>query len=332
MSGLLLMSAFFSACTRSPQDIIHEGMKKFAEAPSYAFVGSVDADISSAATEGLKNVKVALKAKGAFEGKDPQNLNMNLQLDASTNADGIKTDGSFEGRLQKDMVYFLISKLNAAEISGENPFQNYLKKWYSVQIPPEFMDQLKEISAKSKDDTQLTPQQKQLKDLYEKTNFLMNPTLVGTDEVNGEKSSHFKADLDKKAIVDFSKKVAEIQGNSTTQTDVDQFQALLDKLAVATVELWIDDTSGYLNQVQVSLQSTQDAVEKGTVTLKATMSDFGKPVTIEIPKDVEPFPVLDFLLGGVSSETMGPSEGSNKLPPQPVPTPISPKAKTGTQK
>lgn len=314
LSGILLFGCS-QVSQRPPQEAIRDGIKKFLEVSSYSFVASVNGDFSTSQGEGPKNVKLSMNTKGAFEGKDTKDLHLNLQLDTNVTADNSKVDGSFEIRLQKDMVYFLISKLSTTPEQGQNPFAQYLSKWYNIQIPAEFMKQLEDISAKNTD-AQLSPEQKQIKDLYEHTNFLTNPVLAGTEDINGESSTHFKADLDKKAVVDFAKKVAEIQGTKTTQADLDQFQAFLDKLAVSTIELWIGNSHGYLDQVQVNFQSQPHLSEQqnGTLTLKATFSDFGKPVTIEIPKDSVPFPVLDFFLGPSVEVPSGSSNETPELP------------------
>ncbi len=321
MSGVLILSSLLIGCAqnasnsqRPAQDVIKDGAKKLAETSSYAFNVSFDGDVSTpAGVETAHSGKISLQSEGAFEGKDVKNLNMNLKLNGSFDNDGKKADGSFEIRLAKNTVYFTIAKLNSGDQQMDEQLKTYLGKWYSYPIPAAFLNQLQDLTSQSASG-QLTPEQQKMKTLFEKTNFLSQPVYVAEETIGEEASAHFKANLDKKAVVEFAKQVAEIQGRPAGEEEIDRFAKMLDQLQTSNIDVWVGNNSGVLNQVLLSFKSTQpaqtvgsvdsDSVDSadqflggnnGSISLKITLNNFNKPLTIEVPKDATVFPLFDFV-------------------------------------
>jgi hypothetical protein len=175
--------------------------------------------------------------------------------------------------------------------------KDYVGKWWSIPVPPTALDELSK-SLPAAGEQNLTPEQKQIKDLIQTTKFFKDVKYVDDQQVGTESSAHYTAALDKDAFVAFVEKAAEIQGQKMTDTEkTDLVNGL--NMVDFNGDMYIGKTSGSLNRVKGTLtikQNAQTPAPTGTVSLDLSVTDLNKPVTVEVPKDAQPLP-QDLLSG-----------------------------------
>jgi hypothetical protein len=112
---------------------------------------------------------------------------------------------------------------------------------------------------------------------------------VGEEEVRGTKTTHYRTVLDLTASID------QLGGGLD-----DQAEPLRQQLAAVPVEVWLDD-DGRIRRQRTTLDLSLPGITGATdtkVTTTVEAFDYGKPVTIEVPK---PEDVADAGLPGLGS-------------------------------
>ena len=71
--------------------------------------------------------------------------------------------------------------------------------------------------------------------------------------------------------------------------------------------VWVGQTSGVLNQVSgdIKLKPASTDEPSGTISVRLTLWDFNKPVTVQVPADAEEFPIEQLLGGMMGGAAMG---------------------------
>lgn len=328
--AVLTMSLFLAGCNnqKAPAIAIKDGITNLFKVSSYSLDGTVAADLKGPEGQAPAKVTFNLNAGFAFDGKDPNNLILNFKGDGGFDEDGTGGTGAFEVRLDKNMLYALISKLaTTGEVQLPDTLKDqYVAKWYKFPMPVDTMksvsDTLKNISdsVSGQDQSKMTPEQKKTKELFDQTSFFKNPVLAGTDTVKGEASSHYTTTLDKDASLNFLRQVSAIQGSPVSDADYKDMQDSFSKFPNTSFDLWVGNSSATLNRVSVKLTLPGAATDpSGPITVDFSLGDFNKPVTVAVPADATEFSMtslLDFVGGGDSVDL----SGTDLEQTQPVPT------------
>ncbi len=324
---VLAMSLFLAGCNKqkAPADAIKEGMANLFKVSSYSLDGTVAADLKGPQGQAPAKVTFNLNTALSFDGKDPNSLRLNMKSDGGFDADGNGGTGSFEIRLDKDMIYALISKVvTTGEVTLPKEITDkYVAKWYKFPLPAETVKSLSDTMVGGQDETKMTPEQKKIKQLLDQTVFFKNLALAGTDTVKGESSSHYTATLDKDAVLNFVKQIAEIQGEKVTDADFKDMQDSFGKLQISSLDLWVGNSSATLNRMSVKVSfAVTETDPSGTMTMDISLGDFNKPVTVAAPADATEFSLaslMDFAGGGDSVDL---SETDLEPTKTPVKTPV----------
>lgn len=305
--ALIGLSIVLGGCNqqKAPAEAIKDGMKNLAKVNSYTMDGNMLLDLDGTADQSVKKMNTNINLALAIQGNDPNNMLLNLKLNGSFNADGDGGSGSMEMRLNKDTVYATVSQLaGQGEIKvPEEISSQVLNKWFKFTIPAEVLTNLAQNLATAKDESKMTPEQKKIKELYEKTTFFKNPTLVGTETVKGEASTHYSAVLDKEAFINFIRQVTELQGNKISDAEFADMKATFDKVENTSSDIWIANSNKVINRVSMKFAFAGSTTEpSGKLALDFSLGDFNKPVTVEVPADAVEFPMSSLLNLAISSE------------------------------
>lgn len=323
LSLLVLGLLSFSACSQGqpskPADqVIKEGVQNLGKATSYQYEGDVKADLKGQSPDAPKDIHFDFQFSGNLDFKSVQDPKLNLKADVVAKADTQDSSGSFEARLNKDAVFFNIAKFALKDDQGttlpKEFTDKYIGKWTKISFPQGFLQQLSS-QLPLNGDQNLTPEQKQLKDLVEGTNFLKDINFVGTENIHGSDSYHYHATVDKDNLNAFMLKLADLQKRNLSDDDKKTLKDDLQKYDFAT-DVWVAKDQSILNKIVLTVTFKGSATEpQGTVTLTGILFDFNKPMTVEVPKDAQDLPLGDLLLPGLS---MGVNSTDTGIPPSDI--------------
>ncbi len=321
-SAVTIAVALFAGCSQqaaptvAADQMLKDGVKKLMTVTSNQFEAVMNGDLTDGsvtidpAQPDANKSTVALNFSGSVDIKNVEDPKLNLKVDGNV-VSGPQTGlVSAEVRFDKSALYFILSKLDSkgGEPIPQELITQFVNKWWKIALPPEALKGLTDSLPVNADDSKLTPEQKQLRDLMVSTSFFKDVTYVGTDSVKGETSYHSNGTLDKAAFKDFVTKVGTIEKKPISADDLKDLDASLAKFELKG-DFWIGKDSGMLNQISVNLTvKDEESKMNGTFTAKSTFWDFNKPVTIEVPKDATDFPISSLLqgfMGGDDSMMLG---------------------------
>ncbi|HLG25276.1 MAG TPA: hypothetical protein VI588_00580 [Candidatus Gracilibacteria bacterium] len=290
---------------KAPEEVLKEGMAKLQEVKAYKFEVAMKGDVKDELGKAVNFDFVLGGAADSIDAKDPK---VSLKLDGSMSdgTSGAGGNASAELRLNKENVYFNVMKL---DLKGEGapPLPEELTslfgKWYVVPLPPEVQAEMAAGMEEGNAAT-MTPEMAAMTKAWEDSKVLAAPQYVGTENIMGESSYHYSVTVDKAALAQFLKKVAESQGEAVTDDDVTQLEEGL-KAVDLKGDVWVGTQSGVMNQVIVSVNmKASDASDgaSGNFMVRFTAGDINKPVTLQIPP-AEPFPT-DALMGLMGAGAM----------------------------
>ena len=308
--AMVLSGCSQAAPTKSPEEMLKDGMSKLRTVTSHEFEIALNADITGPKGETPAKVKFNAVLGGALDVKNPKDPKINLKLDGSGDSDGAPGSAGFELRLDKDNMYFDLAKLDIKDgKAGKSlvppELVGYVGKWFSLPIPPGSLDELTAALPNGGGSQEtLTPAQQKMKDLFEKTQFFKNIKFVGVDDVKGEQSFHYTADVDTAALETVIMTVAADNGQPMT---AEQKQKMHESMAKFNFvgNVWVGKDSGVLNQVSGDIKlPVSDSDPSGTISVRVTLWNLNKPVTVTVPKDATEFP-LKGMMGGLMGGAAG---------------------------
>ncbi len=284
---------------QAPEDVLQEGITKLSDVTSYTFDVGVNGALKGPEGETPEDVIFDMAMGGGIDVTDPQDPRLNFTLEGNFQADADGANGKFEFRMNNEALYAnLIELTGTGAISIPDEMRDqFINQWWTLPVPPEALEEL--ASTLPQGDANLTEEQKAVKELVENTKFFTDVEFVGTQDVLGEKSSHYKGSLDKDAFVTFIEKAAELQGAAVSAAEVADIKAGLEMIEF-TGEMYVGNKSGILNRIKGSLVIKGDGsgdTPTGTIEFDMAAGDFNEPVEIVAPDGAMPVP-LDLLGAG----------------------------------
>jgi len=144
-----------------------------------------------------------------------------------------------------------------------------------------------------------------LADAYKKNQFLVVSKTLKDENIKGKSSRHYQVTIDKTKLKNFAAavKAANISSLKMTGDNLKSFNEEADKTDFGKypVDVWVSKSDKLINQV--AFQGTDQG---NTYSLRFTITDFNKPVTVQPPKDAKSLlEVLSALLSGSFSDMSG---------------------------
>ncbi len=293
LGAIFVLSGCGSAAApaKPANDVIKEGMVKLMEVKSGTYETALNIDL---ADEESGPMKFNLKASGLLDRTDAEKLQMGLKMDGTGEASGQSGSLAFELRLNSEAMFFNVSKVDVKDMPLPDGVQKYLAKWWKYTITEEMKEQIK-TSVPNASEAEMTPEEKQIKELVAKTDFF-KAEYKGTKDVKGESSYLYAVTLDKDATVDFLAAVAKIQGEEPTETEIAEMKTAFASVSV-TGEITVGTVSGVANSFKgtVKVDKGQDVTTTGTIVIDASLGGINKPAAIEAPAGAEEFPAEEFM-------------------------------------
>lgn len=313
---VLITSIVFAGCSffggkndPEAQKSVQIAMINMTGVKSYDYEFAVDGKIKSTKEEeaGFKELSGSVNFTGAFDMNKKADPKFSMEIVGIGSADG-GAEKSIEGELRvtDGNFYFILSKISDFQTGNDEMdtayrqmLDSFVNKWWYVALPPE---SLTSFGLYSGDESELTPQQKQLKDLYEKTMFFKDVQLEGEEAVGSVAADKYSVTLDKKALKEYLVESSEIMGQEPGKGDLIEMDDFLESMEFSGY-IWIGKSSQVPIKMAGELEIKDDGDTIGDTNMEMdfnvsyTVDNLGGAVTIETPKDAIEFDLMTLLSG-----------------------------------
>jgi hypothetical protein len=208
-----------SAAAQTPAQIISQAKQAKINDATYTLAGQFGVNIGGASTSSNTNTSLPLTGSGKFTTNPARN-------DVSLSLSILSTNTSIEAITDGSNAYVKVSGLSG--LTGQPDSQ----KWYEVSLGQSVG----------------TP------DISQVYDAIQNPTLVGTETVNGHKTWHLTGTLNESALAG-SATVS--PGVAATATAIAQ-QIGLATTGTTKIDLWVAQDTYYLVQVHINVSASID--------------------------------------------------------------------------
>lgn len=303
LSSIMLFSACGAkkAPEKAPEDVLKEGINNLTNVKSSDYEltvkGDASADEAAAAEAGFSSFTADGTFNGSYNLNDVQNAVFSLAVDLGMTQDGGKDEAvKGEIRFVKDTMYFLLSELT--DFNGQIPAEmvaSFMSQWWFVILPPESVTEMFSIY---KEETEMTPEEKQLKELFDNTKMFTNVKYVGNENAGGVNSFRYTAELDREAVVNYLVESAKITGDPATDEEVADLTEALNTITLDG-DIWVgqEDTT-FRKFVGKLVVENLDGISMD-FDISYEMSNLNKSVTVDVPEGAAEFNPLAALGGGV---------------------------------
>ncbi len=275
-------------------EVLQQGLTNlYYDTTSAKFDLSVNADI--VAPEGQTPAKVTFEAtlSGDMDNTNPSEPKFNMVLKGGGKADEEAQEKvSAEMKSDSKLLYFVVNEITSfGGALPEEQVKDFLGKWYKMEIPAETFASLDKKS-------EMTEEEKKIKELAEKTNFMKDIKFEGTKKIMGEECYVYSAFLDKEAVKNFMVEVAKIEdGVEPSESEIADLETQLEMFGIEG-KFYVGVEDKVLRGAEGSFVATPEG-GKITVDFKLSMGDLNKAVNVEAPASAELFDPM-MLMGGAA--------------------------------
>lgn len=310
VSLVLVVSVLFAGCgglKKAPPPsedfdvLLKEGIRNVADVKSadyiFSFEGDLSADPAVVGMDELLDFVVTADFEGAYDFRDTDDMLFSLAMALGFEADDEEESFAGEVRFVDSTLYFILSEVS--DFGGELPVEmveQFVDQWWSIYVPADFTEGVSEFLEES-DLEEKTPEQKQLDELFEETDFFTDVEYLGTENIRGVSCYKYSATLDKEATLDYAIKVGEITGNLPSQEDIEEARDALDKIDMDGL-FWIGANDEIFRKFSGSLAI--DNLEGLSLNLSLNLEGFNlnEAVSVPAPADSSEFDLMMLLGGG----------------------------------
>ena len=295
--GALVLATLtiFAGCTGAKNDkVAQETVQTALVNSSKVISGTYDVALSGkvtaakGATAQFKEANGSAEFSGVYDKKVKGDPKLTLKVDIKGTLDAGKEQAvNGELRLTGKTMYFSVANLSIDGIPAEYQavITKLLGKWWSIVVPAESLTQLDAAPA----DKDLTPQEKQLKDLEEKTQYFKNVSDMGADKVGTIDAEKYSVELDKDAVKNYLVEAAKIKGQEATSADITGLDNLM-KLVDFKGNVWINKADNTLAKVDGAVVvSPGTETENLAMTFQATYTATAGDVKVDVPAGAQTF-------------------------------------------
>ena len=247
-----------------------------------------------------------VNTSGSVDGTNMKNIKFSLKLDATANIMSLPPmNVSGETRLIDNNLYFKADKI--PDLGMGLNLNGLIGQWFKVDASQTLSQdgQTKDVS------------QKQVADAYRKNSFIKQTKAAKIETIGGALSYHYFYSIDKTKLTAFAGDMALLStGKAMTETELKDFQDSLNSVPDLNGEIWIGIFDNYLHKAtsSFSTEDTSTVPVAGKYSFSLELSDFNKPVKIDVPtgaKGVDELTqiVESGMLGGGSTEIDSDKDG-----------------------
>jgi len=216
---------------------------------------------------------VAVGLNGNLDIKNEAMPLLETALNLKAGQGGINVLSNGELKLVGDKVYFKLSDLPDLSAFGLD-FSKLEGQWIAQEVPG---NQTKELT-----ETQI----KEINELTGKTKFFKEIKSIGTNNIQGVLTYHYKVKLSKDALYDYVVKTSEISAKNLSGDEKEVLKKSIEQVVGMDVELWVGKKDKML--YKISLNGNFGSAS-GEIKLKLALifSKHNQKVEIAAPKDAK---------------------------------------------
>jgi len=289
ITGLVSVLAF-AGCQAGqpagePDDVVNGSLTKLTDVTSYSVETSVDGALT---TNGdTLNFKANLDTDQDFS--DLEDLKFRVAFDGDASSDSkenpVSGNVKLEVKVLDKTVYFSIDpSTKLTDIVPDEMLEKLAGQWWSYPLPEEAVKEFaSEMPSISGNDEDLTPEQKEVKELVKTAKFFKNSKYLGSDKYG----YHYSVEFDADGIIAFAKKASEVNG---TTFDEDAVKSIKDAVAMVDkgLEIWVAKDTMAFSGIKGSVNVDSDGVT-GLVNLDFHLMNLNKSIKVTSPKDAKEF-------------------------------------------
>ncbi|MGL5830898.1 MAG: hypothetical protein ACRCZE_01990 [Candidatus Altimarinota bacterium] len=312
VGGLLVVSMALYGCQgvgapapsqqapeKAAEEVVQDGIAKLSDVKAYTFDLNVTGDLKGPAGSPPESVKFNMSFDGGLDVIAANDPKMNLKLEGTFDADADGATAAAEIKMNKEAIFFNLMSLEGrgSVAVPQEILDQYAAKWWKLPIPPEALEEFAQSLPQGGDEN-LTPEQKEMKDLVKNTKFFKDIKFASVESISGEDSYKYTAVLDEAAFTDFVVKSSEMQGTTMSETEIADLKKGFEYFDFAG-EIYVGKNSGVMNKMLGTLTFVEDAElgnPSGKVTVEMTIADLNKAITVDAPAEAEEVP-LEALMG-----------------------------------
>ncbi|MGE4427199.1 MAG: hypothetical protein AB7G37_12170 [Solirubrobacteraceae bacterium] len=141
--------------------------------------------------------------------------------------------------------------------------------------------------------------------------WLKDPKVEGEEELRGEDVTHVRSDVDLEGLANDLQRLLDKAGSATSGSKqakdaADTVNQLKSDVQDATIDVWAAKGQGALRRMTVDMK-----LKSGTVVLDFGLSEIGRDVKVEAPKDAAPIEQLLTAINGAASGSDGGTTGGS---------------------
>lgn len=308
----VLTGCSFGASAKDPKVAIRDAIKSVYSITSAGYEVTTSGVMMDSTQGGPGNIEFNFGLTGAADLKDATKPLLTAKI-AGTGKSPTENGGlDAELRLDAQNAYGVLSKMTIFVKPDDKSLDGVLGKWYKMPIPAGAFDQMQIPFPIGKTDDQLTPEEKQMKDLVTTTDFFKDVTLVGSETVLGEKANHYTAGLDVESIGAFTAKGYALKNQPVDDTQIATMKENLTKLN-PKFDIWVGD-DGMFRKASMNMTAGEEEKASGqyldNFKMSVGLNNINGPVTVEAPAgalDLDPNVLMQFgtALQGVGTGLSG---------------------------
>lgn len=268
----------------SPERVIGKMFSNYSDVKSFSYKAKVN--LSSGNTSNMFDFDLIAEGKtDLLDESMPENYG---KYEAYVNK--LKVAELEYSSLSKD-IYLKLNYLLSFGYKIDN-LKNVWVNINTVELSKQFLGEVPEV---------LEPEEEKIKSLNEELGLLLQekPPFkivedLGSDEVDGHNTWHYKLEIDKDNFLEYLQKISEASNSlytnslfmtgSTSSYQVESYKNMLEEVDFKNVQLWIDKKEYFPRKVSLSLTSNR-ANEDITMTLEIVMDNYNKDQAISVPSD-----------------------------------------------
>jgi len=317
--SILLVGAGCNPFADSPEENLTQMRKNMAEVKTLKYKATASVEQTSKQQDSSQNKQGLSKLMGGASTFENFDLNLSGQtavngyvnpdskIDISVNPAGSDQKVNLNLRQIGDKAYIKLGSLGPLQSSPIAAMfgSMIVGKWLEL---PQQMD----TEQKEQQEDKLTEQQRQqVKKLIKDTKFLKFVEDVGTEQINGKETLHYKVELKAEEVKKFNNELEEITGKK--QENEESFRKNLEKLKGKQWDVWIgaDDKMLYKLEAENLPSVDNEGQKKAEIDLNITFSDFNSEINVEKPENVQS---IKDLMGGMFGSEQQQKNGSDFLP------------------
>ena len=297
ISSLLVSVLLLSSCSlfkKDPQESVDIGTKKLGEVQRMASKFDIKGSVTMPPGEKLSSIRFNVTGEGKSDNSDMKNISVDSHYGLSVDLDGKKGNVEVDVKTLDKSLFFRITDVKIETKDGGNlgdQLKPLLAIWYKV--PLQEGDALQSLNS----------EQQKVRDKFKNTQFFINATEDGEEQVQGMDAIRYRVDLNKNVIKDLILEFGRMTGNLVSPEEESAITASLDDIDFSGAVWVADDKAIHRMQGTVTVQPPQGATT--SFDFDYTLWDLGKRFTVTAPEGAQDFNPLVMLplIGALGSLT-----------------------------